>query len=41
MKTWNQFYIERILKYAKPWNKYPFWTLEYNPHAKAEKIEIN
>lgn len=31
MKPWEQFYIEQIIKQAKPYRKSPGWALRYNP----------
>lgn len=31
MKTWNQFYIEYMIKRSKPYYKRPGWALTYNP----------
>ncbi|RJL71620.1 hypothetical protein D5055_08215 [Acinetobacter radioresistens] len=31
MKTWDQFYIEYMIKRSKPYYKSPGWALQYNP----------
>lgn len=31
MKTWDQFYIEYMIKRSKPYYMYPGWALAYNP----------
>lgn len=41
MKSWEQFYIEQMIKRAKPYNKSPGWALRYNPwFSKQEQLEF-
>ncbi len=41
MKTWDQFYIEYMIKRSKPYYKSPGWALAYNPwYSKQEQLEF-
>jgi len=41
MKIWEQFYIEQMIKRAKPYKKRLGWALRYNPwFSEQEPLEF-
>lgn len=38
MKTWDQFYIEYMIKRSKPYYRNPGWALAYNPWWSESEI---
>lgn len=38
MKTWDQFYIEYMIKRSKPYYRKPGWALAYNPWCSEQEL---